>query len=163
MQRRSSVLMGLTACALLLAQAVSGGCTKRKPQSTPAPAEAGVVDTQALQAELTKAKREAEEWRAKAKALESELAEAKKPPKAPPKQRNEDRPVGDRVVRGWDTNYRLWRDIRIKDFDWKMSGTRIGFGVSKEDRTVLIEIKDQVAEAWVLEYVTGKKVDIPTR
>jgi hypothetical protein len=34
-------------------------------------------------------------------------------------------------------------------------------GTSKTNKSQIVEVKDQVAEAWVIEYVTGRKAEIP--
>ena len=96
------------------------------------------------------------------KAAEAELDQALKA--SSESTPNDQRPVGDRVIRAWDKNHSMWRDVRIKDIDWQMIESRVSFGVSKDKTdTILLVIRDQVAEAWVIEFVTGKKVDIPQR
>jgi hypothetical protein len=122
---------------------------------------------------LAEAQAEAVMWKAQAEALSSAASKSgatargsatstksKNPDPVP----NAERPVGDRVIRGWDINANLWRDVRIKDFKWSLvDNALVAFGQSKTNELQVVERLDQEGEAWVIEFVTGKKVEIPRR
>ena len=134
-----------------------------------------------LRTALAEAVKSAESWKSKAESLEPVIREWKKRAESaeemlrksqesavsqsqPTKTvRNEDRPLGERVIRVWDMVAKMWRDVRIQDFEWTMhlDGTVLHSGTSKTNKSQIVEVKDQVAEAWVIEYVTGKKTEIP--
>jgi hypothetical protein len=186
------MMMAIRVIGLVLAAAAIG-CDRGKPREQPAPAESqAATEAAELRKSLEVASESARQWErrakdmeARAKAAEADLAKAtdalvrkdtetaKKVTEGGAKEAsksssesipNERRPVGDRVIRAWDKHYSMWRDVRIKDIDWHMIEKRVDFGMSK-DKTdhIILVIRDQVSEAWVIEFVTGKKVDIPQR
>ena len=154
----------------MLAAAVIG-CDRGKPREDAATNDAKASADADLRKALDAATKKAKEMEARALAAEAALAkvrqaQAKAPPESIP---NEKRPVGDRVIRGWD-GYKF-RDVRIKDLEWLLTSDNqiVIQGVPKVPKGTappyVINGPDlnQVAEAWVIEFVTGRKVDIPQR
>lgn len=141
------------------------GCDRGQSQDQAVSNDAQASEVSELRQALATTAKKAKEMEARALAAEAALekvrhAQAKAPPESIP---NERRPVGDRMIQVWDKSFSLWRNVRIKDIDWQMVEGRVGFGLSKDTPKILLVIKDQLAEAWVSEYMTGKKVEIPGR
>lgn len=162
------------------------GCERGKPREEPVSNDAQASrETEELKKALEAASKSARQWEALAKGYEKKAkdmearaetaeaklekaaqAQAKTPSESIP---NEQRPVGDRVIRAWD-GYKF-RDVRIKDLDWDLTADNqlILQGVPKVPKGTAVPYiisgtdLNQVAEAWVIEYVTGKKVNIPKR
>jgi hypothetical protein len=184
------MMTAIRVIGLVLAAAVIG-CDRGKPREEAATHDAKASADADLRKALDAATKKAKEMEARAKAAEARLAKAqqaqagKTPPASTsldselPEQDevqakidalpNAQRPVGDRVIRGWD-GYKF-RDVRIKDLVWLLTSDNqiVIQGVPKTPKGMappyLINGPDlnQVAEAWVIEFVTGKKVDIPQR
>jgi ATPase subunit of ABC transporter with duplicated ATPase domains len=165
-------VIGVTAVLALVA------CSRNEQ---PKKAESQSNQEAELRTALAEAVKSAESWKSKAESLEPVVQEWKRRAESaeemlrksqesavsqsqPTKPvRNEDRPVGERVIRVWDMVAKMRRDVRIQDFEWTMhlDGTVLHSGTSKTNKSQIVEVKDQVAEAWVIEFVTGRKAEIP--
>lgn len=150
--------MFVIACATVIAATTA--CTKPRPK-TDAAAKATEQQLQERIRELTEQLAQAKD---REKAAQKNMADAvEKAAKSASKPRNEDLPIGERMVRVWDYNANMVRTVRIDTIDWTCEtdkdGRRVNFSRvgtkwgPKKEFVFGVEVRDEQSEALIRQYL----------
>jgi hypothetical protein len=145
---------------LFLIVLIGGKELHQQPELQPAeatPSDMMKIDNplQPASAEAVKSKSEAQALAA-AESQGAEVVETNAEDSTEPGKLNQSRNHGtaefaDKVVRVWDDNYQLWRDVRVGDYEWTRGADGV-FSIGETKPKWSIRTGDQYAEAVLSRY-----------